>query len=204
MHVRPLNQVVPTIPTRIDARTYNFGLREYLITIDIDPVPGTNNQRYAVDLRVYGLNDIDLTITRYQPGQFQEHEINFGGPHASIVLEYWDGKAAHPGISEKEAQKLGLYYGVAYNNYYDHWGEEHPLLGPTMHSDVRNSEHFTAVWIGGTLADKLTSPEEGINTQFWLYCIAQALAKYRTTGAGVDDAFNQLMNAEFGNEKEGN
>lgn len=116
-------------PPGIETRNFNFGLRDFLITIDLDPVEGTGDKRYTANMRVYGMNDtdledalryyearidyarlynaclkwdtkdilprwhqnqddyscttypiIDLNITHYHPGQFQEHEVHFGGP----------------------------------------------------------------------------------------------------------------------------
>lgn len=49
-----------------------------------------------------------------------------------------------------------------------------------MHSDVRDSDPFTAIWVGGSLADGCSSQQQGIDTQLWLYCIAEALKTYRT------------------------
>lgn len=251
MQVQSL-EVSRGLPPGIETRNFNFGLRDFLITIDLDPVEGTGDKRYTANIRVYGMSDtdletalryyearidyarlynaclkwdakdilprwhqnqddyycityptIDLNITHYHPGQFQEHEVHFGGPHTSIVIEYWDGKAAHPGISKEEAAKLGLYYGILYNNYEEHWGHEGPLLTPNMHSDVRDSDPFTAVWVGGSLADGCSSQQQGIDTQLWLYCIAEALKTYRTRGAGVNDAFAQIIGTEFGTSQEG-
>lgn len=239
------------LPQGIESRTFNFGLRDFLITIDLDPVEGSDDMVYAADIHVYGMTDtdledalrfyearidyarlysaclkwdaqdilprwhqkhdhtcttyptIDLSITHHPIGQFQEREVNFGGPHASIAIEYWDGKAAHPGISEKEAEKLGLYHGILYNSYNDHWGYEGPLLTPNMHSDVRDSDPFTGIWVGGSLADGCSSQQQGIDTQLWLYCIAEALKTYRTRGAGVDAAFAQIIGTGFGRTKNG-
>lgn len=47
-------------PLGFDPRSYQFGLREFLLTINIDEVPGSNEQAYEADIHVYGMTDADI------------------------------------------------------------------------------------------------------------------------------------------------
>ena len=65
MQVQSL-EVSRGLPPGIETRNFNFGLRDFLITIDLDPVEGSNDKRYTANIRVYGMNDTDLeTALRY-------------------------------------------------------------------------------------------------------------------------------------------
>lgn len=229
----------------VDERTYQLGVHDYFISIDLDPTADSEGT-YSAKVLVYGLDDedleatlryferridyarksllavnpsnqdlaprwhqrndltcsstpnINLEIQRHSLGTFLDHQVRYGAARATIVLEYHDGKAGYTGTAEEDGQAMGLTSATAHS-YNDHWGPEGPLLNTNMHNDYTDADPFGAVWVGGELADGCSNGQMGIDTQFWLVTVADALTQYRTAGPGVRDAFESLMQRSFGN-----
>lgn len=147
---------------------------------------------------------INIRNLRREPdGSFTPRELRFGPGLMQISIEHFDGAASHPGATELEAELYGLLRDTTGGFPFANWGKEGPFLDANMACDTENADPFIALRYGGDLADTTEWRLQGIELQFWLFSLAEALRHYRTSaGFGVDDAFNDLVGREFSDDEE--
>lgn len=144
-----------------------------------------------------------LNLLREPDGSFTPRELRFGPGHMQISIEHFDGAASHPGATEHEAEMYGLLRDTTAGYPFGNWGKEGPFLDSNMACDTKNADPFIALRYGGDLADTTDWHLQGIELQFWLFALAEALRHYRTSaGFGVDDAFDQIVAREFSDDQE--
>lgn len=141
------------------------------------------------------LPKLNLDYLPIDPGAWHPYVVQFSPLGTQIVIEYYDGVASHPGLTQDEAAERNLTWNTAGNTETEWNGEG--IGGPHMASDIEHQEPFLAVSFGGVPAATKEPAMQGIDTQFWLFAAAEALREYRLSGLGVQAAFERMVNIEF-------